>query len=283
MKKSILTATLLTLSIPAALATTVVIDDHFDDGTVTGWSSLGNNLGATHNITESGTTLTSEVIATQPNQNTHRGIVSTTSFDPAAESGGFTMTFVVSSQGVPGPGANGMFLGATTGTTDPTEFYRSVGVDSFGLSLFGHPVRTQSDGGVSLSTNDIGSGGSIVEGLLLDANPNSIQLASLQDGFTATLGADLTGWSFSVTGINDTGGTPTTIADSGTWAAAGSTFAAVFGGSTDWHALASNQGVPGTNSHTLVIDQISVSTIPEPSSALFGLLGLALIFRRRRS
>ena len=280
MKPFLLTISLLALGSSAALATTVVIEDHFDDGIATGWQSLGNTLGATHNITESGTDLTSEVIATQANLNTHRGIVSTTSFDPAAESGGFSMTFVVTSQGVPAPGANGLFLGATTSTT---TFFRTAPTQSFGLSFFGHATRTQSNGGVSLTTNDIGNGGSAAEGFILDANPTSIQLASLQDGFTAILGADPTGWSFSVTGINDVGGTPTTIADSGTWAAAGTDFVSVFGSTTDWYALASNQGTPPNDTHTLVIDRINVTTVPEPSASLFGLLGLGLIFRRRRA
>ena len=81
-----------------AAATTTVIDDHFDDGTVTGWQSMGNNRTiSAHNITETGSILTSEVVATQ--SDTHRGVVSTTPWDPSAESGGFSMTFVVASQG----------------------------------------------------------------------------------------------------------------------------------------------------------------------------------------
>ncbi|MEZ5301494.1 MAG: hypothetical protein R3F11_12720 [Verrucomicrobiales bacterium] len=36
----------------------MVIDDHFDDGTVTGWQSVGNvRTFSAHNITESGSVL----------------------------------------------------------------------------------------------------------------------------------------------------------------------------------------------------------------------------------
>jgi hypothetical protein len=264
------------LSTPSLLATSIILDD-FDDNTVTGWSSLGNPLGADHNITESGSNLTSEVIANQANLNTHRGIVSDTSFNPAAEAG-FSATFVVTSQGALAPGANGMFLGLTN---DNVTFFRTAGVNSFGLTFFGHGTRTNSVSGVSLVTNDIGAGGSATEGLIIDANPSSIQLASFQDGFTATLGADPAGWFFSVTGVNDTGGTPTTISESGTWADAGSDYATVFGGA-NWHALASNQGDPANNTHTLVLDSISLQTVPEPSSALLGLIGVGFLSVRRR-
>ena len=90
----------------AAASGGTLIDDHFDDELVTGWESIGNSLGATHNITESGTTLTSEVIATESNLNTNRGIINTTAFDPKADADGFTMTFEVTSQTGPEPGAN---------------------------------------------------------------------------------------------------------------------------------------------------------------------------------
>lgn len=276
MKHQLFCSSLILSAISSASAT-VIINDDFDDGTVTGWSSLGNGLGADHNISESGSNLTSEVIANQPNRNTHRGVVSDASFDPASEAG-FSMTVVVSSQGPLTPGANGMFLGVTN---DNATFFRTDGVASFGLTFFGHPTRTESNGGLSLVTNDIGANGSATEGLILGSAPGSIQLASFQDGFTATLGADPSGWSYTVTGISDPSGTATSLSDSGTWADAGTDYASVFTGS-DWHALASNQGDPAQNSHTLVLDEISLTVIPEPSTGLLGLMGLMLATRRRR-
>ncbi|MDA7908256.1 hypothetical protein N9B19_05195, partial [Akkermansiaceae bacterium] len=73
---------IITMAAGSLATAQVILDDHFDDNTVTGWSSLGNSLGATHNISESGTTISSAVVATQANLNTNRGIVSATSFDP---------------------------------------------------------------------------------------------------------------------------------------------------------------------------------------------------------
>lgn len=234
-----------------------VIDDHFDDETVTGWASLGNSLGATHNITEEGTTLTSEVIATQTNLNTHRGIVSDASFNPLSDPSGFSMTFEVESQGDLEPGANGMFLGLSSSNSD---FFRIAPVTSFGLVFYGLEARTQSQGGVSLVTNDIGAGGPATEGLILDANSFSIDLPSFQDGFTAVVSADSIGWSFEVSDINGLDGLPTTITNSGTWTDAGTDFASVFGGSPAWFVLASNQGAPANGTHTVVYDRIALTT-----------------------
>ena len=47
----------------------------------------------------------------------------------------------------------------------------------------------------------------------------------------------------------------------GQWhlAAAGTDFASVFGAAADWHVLASNQGDPSNNTHTLVLDQIMLT------------------------
>ena len=251
-------AAILATALGACAAGQIIIDDDFDDDVITGWQSLGNTLGATHAITESGSLLTSNVVASQGNLNTHRGIVSTTAFDPVTDgAGGFSMTFVVSSQGSLAPGANGMFLGLTS---SDSVFFRTSPTSSFGLTFFGHATRTQSNSGVSLVTDDLGTGGSTVEGLILDSNPNSIQLASFQDGFTATLHADPAGWSFEVSEINNSGGAPTTLSKSGTWAAAGTDYVSVFSASSSWRVLASNQGSPSNNTHTVVYNRITLST-----------------------
>lgn len=234
-----------------------IIDDSFDDNVVTGWSSIGNILLADHTITEQGTLLTSTVVGTEANLNTHRGIVSDTSFDPADLSSGFTLTFEVASQGETDPGANGLFLGLTS--SDET-FFRTEGVLSFGFVFYGLPSRTDSDFGVSLVTNDIGAGGPAAEGLILSPNPNTIELASLQDGFTAVVTADPNGWTFSVEGVNDLTGQPGDLSKSGTWADAGTTYQEVFGGASEWFVLASNQGNPVSDTHTVVYDRIALTT-----------------------
>lgn len=125
------------------IASTVVIDDHFDDGTVTGWMSQGNTRTFdAHNITESGSILSSEVLATQ--SNTNRAIVSEGTFDPG--DGGFGMSFVVT--GIDGtPGANGFFAGAVSGND---IFFRDTSLINFGLTFFGQNARTASGGGFGL-------------------------------------------------------------------------------------------------------------------------------------
>jgi hypothetical protein len=92
---------------------------------------------------------------------------------------------------------------------------------------------------------------------------------------------DLTGWSYAIEGINNPAGSPVTISETGTWADAGTDFASVFAG-TDWHVLASNQGDPANNAHTLVLDRVELIAVPEPSTGLLGLMGLCLLARRRR-
>ncbi|MDB4384008.1 sulfatase-like hydrolase/transferase [bacterium] len=249
---------IITMAAGSLATAQVILDDHFDDNTVTGWSSLGNSLGATHNISESGTTISSAVVATQANLNTNRGIVSATSFDPVTTSDGFTLTFEVTQQSGGAPGANGLFLGLTS---SDSIFFRTDGVFTFGLVFFGHSARTNSTNGVSLITNDIGNGGPATEGLILNASPNSIQLASLQDGFTAELTAEPAGWSFSITDINDTGGAPVTLSRNGTWAAAGTDYASIFGEAAQWRVLASNQGDPSINTHTVIYDRITLESM----------------------
>lgn len=234
----------------------VIIDDHFDDAIVTGWKSLGNSLLADHNITEEGSALTSEVIGTEANLNSNRGIISETSFNPLADAGRFTMTFEIVSQDGGEPGANGLFLGLTSSND---TFFRLDGVFSFGLVFYGLSTRTESQGGVSLIINDIGSGGPAANGLILDANPDSIDLTSFQDGCVATITADSTGWAFSVDGVNDFAGDPITISKSGTWADAGTDFDTVFNGAPAWFVLASNQGLPPIDTHTVVYDRIALT------------------------
>lgn len=234
----------------------VVIDDHFDDGTVTGWKSVGNILMADHNITEAESAITSEVVGTEANLNTNRGIVNETAFNPLADPSGFTMTFEIVSQDGGEPGANGLFLGLAS--SDET-FFRSEGVFSFGLVFYGLATRTESQGGVSLVTNDVGSGGPVVNGIILDSNPDSIDLASFQDGCIATITADSMGWSFTVDEVTDLAGDPLTISNSGTWVDAGTDFVSVFDGATDWFVLATNQGLPSNNTHTVVYDRIALA------------------------
>lgn len=257
-------------------ATTTVIDDHFDDGTVTGWVSQGNGVAfSAHNLTETGTLLSSEVVPSASNAN--RGIVSTTSFDPDAESAGFSMTFNVSS--ITGtPGANGYFIGAVT---DDSVFFRDGSALNFGLTFFGQNARTGSAGGFGINYGD-NNGSSASDFIIANSDSQGdVQLASFQDGFTAFIVADPTTWSYSIEGLNTAAGAAVTFSDSGTWAAAGTDFATLFGADDSWFATASLQQVAAA-AHTSSYDQIRVTTIPEPSAALLVLLAAGMVFRRRR-
>ena len=227
------------------------------------------------NITETGSILSSEVVATQTN--THRGIVSTTSFDPDAESGGFTMSFNVSS--VAGtPGANGYFIG---GVTDNSVFFRDASALNFGLSFFGQDTRTGSAGGFGLAYGD-NNGASAADFLIANSNAQGdVQLASFQDGFSATIVADPVNWSYTIDGLNNATGTATTFSDTGTWAAAGIDFAAQFGADDSWFAMGSLQQVAAAT-HTISFDRITVTTIPEPTAVTLMLFAMGALLRRRR-
>jgi hypothetical protein len=264
-----------------ASATTVVIDHDFDDAAVTGWMSQGNpRTFSAHNITENASVLPSEVVPAQTD--THRGIVSTTSFDPNAESGGFTMTFVVTSHGPPAPGANGFFIGAVA---DNSGFFRNS--DNFGPTFFGTsvPNRTGSASGFGLVFGD-NNGGAGADFILGDSDAQGdVEISSFQDGFSAIIAASPTGWFYNITGLNNAAGTPTTFAGHGTWAAAGTDFATLSGSDSRWFVTGSNQGATtGTPTHMVEYDRISVATVPEPASARLVLCNLgASALRRRRA
>ena len=257
-------------------ATTTVIDDDFDDGTVTGWTGAGNTRTfSAQNITEAGTVISSETVATQ--SNTHRGIISTDSFNPDAESDGFTMRFNVSS--IAGtPGANGYFIGAVN---DNAGFFRDAGLSNFGLTFFGQDARTGSLGGFGLAYGD-NNGPGAADALLGNSDAQGdVQLASFQDGFDALVTATPTGWSYSIDGLNTSAGDAATFADSGTWAAAGSDYATLFGADDSWFAIGSLQQV-AASAYTIGFDRITVTTVPEPSASLMVLIAAGGLLRRRR-
>lgn len=264
------------LAIAPAAATTVVINDDFSDGTVTGWMSQGNGQGIdAHNITESGSVLVSEVVANQGN--TNRGIVSVASFDPGSD--GFSMDFVVASVANT-PGANGYFIGAVNGND---AFYRDADLRNFGLTFFGQNARTGSGGGFGLHYADNNGGAPSLHILGNSDTGGDVDLPSLQDGFSASVQTDTTGWSYSIDGLSTAAGVAQVFADSGTWADAGTDYATLFGADNSWHATGSFQFVPNAT-HTVSYDSITVAVVPEPSSAFLALLaGGGLLFRRRRA
>jgi hypothetical protein len=108
-----------------------------------------------------------------------------------------------------------------------------------------------------------------------------VQFTSFADGFVADLAANPIGWSYNITGLNTAGGAGTTFSGAGTWAAAGTDFSTLFGADDSWFAMGSLQVVAATP-HTVSYDLINVSTVPEPSTALFLLAGAGAFLLRRR-
>lgn len=234
----------------------IIIDDHFDDGTIDGWISQGNPRSATHDIGVSGSLIVSEVTPTQTN--TNRGIASTVSFDPLGENG-FTLTFVVESLSQV-PAANGFFLGIVG---DNSVFYRDGSTRNFGLTYFGTESRTNSSGGFGLNFGDnFGSAGAELRLAESDAD-----LASFLDGFTATIQADSLQWSYEITGMNDPDGLAVVFEGRGAWTDAGTTFETLFDAAPSWHVVTSNQIAPA-ETHRVSFDRIRLVAGSEPPPKL---------------
>ncbi|MGJ8697450.1 MAG: sulfatase-like hydrolase/transferase [Verrucomicrobiaceae bacterium] len=155
------------------------------------------------------------------------------------------------------PRSNGLFLGVSEGT----NFYRTEA--NIGLVFFGKST-TDSVNGFSLVLNDSDN----PSGPIL-SNGADLDLDSLIDGFSATLDLTPTGWSYSITGLDDASGLPETFSESGTWLDAGqpSTFYSDFFGS-DERMLTSLQR--STSSVSMVLDQIKIEALaPEPFKMIY--------------
>lgn len=273
-----MTMALLSFIHPVANAqfSTVVIDDHFENGDLAtggvngGFTLRSNGVGGTGSASESGTIAT----MTTTGGNNNSGIVSNTSFDAAGQPIGFRMNFDIPSVSSD-PQNNGMFLGLQD---DGTSFFRST--KNFGLVFSGTESRTSSGAGFGFGINDNGSGG--FSSTFDDAD---LQLSSLQDGFMASITATLDGWEYVIDGVNDTGGSPTTFSNSNTWVASGEspTFFTDFFDNIEHVAVWNQQG--GSPNITTEIDRVSVlfgaeeepPIVPEPTSiAIWSLIGLGL-------
>ncbi len=229
---------------PSSVDRDILIDDHFEDDFVANWISQGNRIGAIHNIIEAGSLLQSEVLATAGN--TNRGIASTVPFDPL-ESSGFSLTFVVDSLAQT-PEVNGLFLGIVG---DNSVFYRDGTTRNFGLTFFGIDARTNSTGGFGLNFGDnFGPTGAEMR-----LHSDDLQLASLQDGFTATIAANPLGWQLEISEVQDFGGTPTVFEQDGSWTDSGTTFDTLFENDSSWFVVTSNQKL-ATGSHRVDFDRI---------------------------
>ena len=253
---------------------TTMIDDQFDDGGPTtggmngGFNAVSNGVGSTV-LSESGSVLTVTVTDTgagKPNG----GGVTLSSFTLGAS--GTAVTFVVDSVSKD-PDANGHFLGIVD---DGSSFYRTI--DNIGFAFFGRDDRTASANGFSFILGDFGNGPA--------ANifsANDVQLSSYLDGFAASFTVTPVGWSYEVTGLNNTAGTPTTLTDSNTWTGSGEAadFYDTFFDDVE-HVAVSGQS-SGAAPFVHAYDRITVVNLPEPSNLLIvGIAVLGLVFYTRR-
>ena len=260
----------------ATQGATILLDDHFDNGDLAtggvngGFTLRTNSVGGTPTALEVGT----DASVTTNGGSDNSGIVSNSSLDLAGQAGGFSMTFVITSVSSD-PDNNGMFVGIQT---QNAGFFRDF--KNYGLVFSGNEPRTSSAGGFGMIRDDIGSGGAATV-----FDDDDLELASLRDGFTATITATPTGWSYEITGVNNTGGTPTTFSGADTWVNSGE--AASF--YTDQFDNADHVGVwtqrgGGGSNITTFTDRVTVTAIPEPASLVLLLAGAAgVVFRKRNA
>ena len=251
----VLIAALLLVAAPAGAQ--IILDDDFDAAEVSGWIGQGNTRTfSAQNLSQAGSVITSEVVATQ--SNTNRGIVSTTSFEPAA-TGGFRMTFIADSVST-APGANGYFVGLVR---ENDVFHRENTTKNFGLAFFGQDSRTASGGGFGLIYGD-NNDAAASDFLLGNSDAQGdVELASFLDGYTASVSVDEGGWSYEITGLRNAAGTEMSFADTGSWGEAGTTFAALWRSGQPWFVTGGNQ-VVATTTHRIAFDRITVES-PTPS------------------
>ena len=238
--------------------------DSFDDNNPTtgasptgGLTLVNNSVAANHNLSETGGQLT---INTGTGNSGNVG-GTTPTIDFANSPDGVRLHWDIASVSARSQ-ANGLFLGISEGT----NFYRTE--NNIGLVFFGK-TTTDSTSGFSLVLND--SDNPI--GPIL-SNGAALQLASLLDGFSATLDLTPGGWSYSLTGLNDTSGTAQTFTESDTWTGASQavTFYADFFG-PDERMLTSIQRSTSTLSMTL--DQVQAQKIASPPFKLLAVPDLS--------
>ncbi len=254
----------------------LLIDDTFGNGNLAtggsgdfngGFNLVFNGPGDDSSAGEAGGLAT--VIS--HNRTANAGLASKTGFS-LAEGPAFYARYVVGSISSQ-PQFNGVFLGFSTTNTG---FYRTV--SNIGLSLFGNGNVQDSGQGLALVINDGGPGPDFIP----YSNENSVQLASLLDGFTAELWFLPSGWSLLLEGLSTAAGVPTTFDASGLWPG-GFDYREQFS-ATQYAVAYVQRGETGSPDITHRYDRITVSAIPEPSTWLLivGGAGLALVMGRRR-
>ena len=236
-----------TIAITGQQASAQSFVDDFDSGDINDrWIVQRNAVGSTEIQQEDG-----HGIVTVTGANANGGLASVTHFDPLAD--GVYVKFVISE--IVGRGfANGFLVGIVD---DNSVFHRNT--NNFGIAAFGQEGRTASAGGFALIAGDRNAGNP--SDWILDEGED-VDRASFEDGFTITLTADVTGWSYLIEGLQDIDLVDQVYENEGTWADAGTTFEEIFGQDNEWHVLTADQS-PGQK--ITRFDQISLGD-PKPAS-----------------
>lgn len=233
-------------------ATDLYYDSFEDNNPASGATPTGgltvvkNSVASGHNLSEAGGRLT---INTGTGKSGNVG-AATPVIDFAGSPDGVHFHWDIASVSAK-PQANGLFLGVCEGT----DFYRTS--SNIGLVFFGKST-TNSISGFSLILNDSDN----PVGPILD-NGADLELASLLNGFSATLDLTAGGWSYSLTGLNDASGNAQSFTNSGTWidASQTATFYADFFGSNERMLTSIQRTASALN---MTVDQIQAQRITEP-------------------
>ena len=221
--------------------------DDFDSGDINDrWLVQRNAVGTVEIAQEDG-----HGVVTASTANANGGLASVASFDPLSD--GIYVKFVIS-EVMGARNANGFLVGVVD---DNSVFHRNT--NNFGIAAFGQEARTASGDGFSLIVGDQNAANP--SDFILDEG-EAVDRASFEDGFTVTLTADVTGWSYVIEGLQDVDLVDQNYENMGTWADAGTTFEEIFGQDDEWHVLTADQS-PGEK--ITRFDQISLGD-PKPAS-----------------
>ncbi|MEN8848974.1 MAG: sulfatase-like hydrolase/transferase [Akkermansiaceae bacterium] len=235
------------------------LDTFEDNDPATGASPTGgltlvnNTVASGHSLSETSGQLT---INTGSGTSGNVG-ASTPAIDFVGSPEGIRLTWDIASL-TSRPLSNGLFLGISEGT----NFFRNEA--NIGLIFFGK-AATGSTSGFSLVLNDSDN----PVGPILN-NGADLQIASLLDGFSATLDLTPTGWAYILTGLNDASGTAQTFTSTGAWidASQAATFYSDFFG-TDERMLTTVQR-SGASAVSMTLDRIKAEAIgPESFEMIF--------------
>ncbi|MGJ8655564.1 MAG: PEP-CTERM sorting domain-containing protein [Akkermansiaceae bacterium] len=256
---------LTTLTVSLANGMTTLIDVNFPGGTGINptFTEINNGAG-----TNSWTQATG-VLATSGSEVSAVGAVSSTSVDfTGLGTDSLVLNFVVSSASYSTLVSNGMFLGFQDSNGSGGTALWNNHSPSFGLLLPGGA------GGLDLLA--VGPGGNAGGGRYQDTSYGVATVASLQDGFDVTLTVNSLGWELLIGGMLDADNNAIT-GGSGLWATSTQDFA----GFTDSMFVATAIQTPDETSG-MTLESVTLTQVPEPSSALLLGLGSLGLLRRRR-